>query len=88
MDMVWIVTYPRKWNKETRSHDEPRIEQGQDCEDLLFLIEEAFNAGEEISVELGQWDPSDYIAARDSEGVTTASDYHSAAWAQHVAMHS
>ena len=91
MCMDWKITYPKVWNKETRSYVDGDIEErfGEDAaSELLELIEDAFNQGLEITVEINQWDPTDYIAARDSEGVTTAADLLSAAWDQHVAMHS
>ena len=87
--MNWKVSWPRTWNSTTRSFVDGRIEEqfgASDAEDLFDLIEKAFANGDEITVELTQWEPNDDDLC--GEPPLTADEMHNAAWKQHQELHS
>lgn len=88
--MNWKVTYPRTWDKETQSYNPGPIVESfgdSDPEWLLQIIQEAWQNGTELEIEITEWEPSDDDIRSHNEG-TTASEMHSDAWEQHVEMHS
>lgn len=88
--MNWKVTYPRKWDKVTRTYQPGPVAQSfgtEDSDELFSLIEEAWKNGTELEIEITQWEPSDDDIRSHGEGMTM-NEMHSAAWDQHVALHS
>ena len=59
--MDWKITYERKWNRETKSYEPAETEERygvHDADELIGLIQQAFNDREEIEVELTHHDPT------------------------------
>jgi hypothetical protein len=59
--MDWKITYARRWNRNTKSYDPAEIEErfGDDSiDELIALIQQAFNDGIEIQVALTEHDPT------------------------------
>jgi hypothetical protein len=59
--MDWKITYARRWNRETKSFEPAEVEEcfaAQDADELIYLIQQAFNDREEIEVELTHHDPT------------------------------
>ena len=84
----WTLIYSRKYNPETKQwyRPEERREAVTDCEELLDLIEKAFVNGEEFTVEVDAWEPSDDDIG--GEPPMTAKEMHDSAWKQHQELHS
>lgn len=57
--MEWTITWPRKiLSFKDRTVREEEIQQGRDLDELLHLVKYAYEEGEEITLTLGEYDPT------------------------------
>lgn len=57
--MIWTIIWPRKiLSFKTRTVRESEIQQGHDLDELLNLIKYAYEQGEEITIAMGEYDPT------------------------------
>ncbi|NBX49005.1 hypothetical protein EBT25_03515 [bacterium] len=86
------VKWPRKWCAETRQLVPGRVYEDINCidpenlEDLQEILRHAYCYGEEITIQLETWQPSDEDLC--GEPPMTADEIHNEAWKQHQELHS
>jgi len=91
--MDWKITYARRWDSVTKSYAAAEIEErfGDDQGDeLMDLIQQAFNDGIEIQVALSEHDPTpQFLFDNDGgEPPITLDEMYKRAWEEKRLTHS
>ena len=86
------VSWPRIWCHEAKRFVPGKVFQlinsnePDDLEDLQEILRSAYIKGEEITIQLSQWQPSDEDLC--GEPPMTMDEMHNQAWKQHQELHS
>jgi len=86
------VSWPKVWCHKTKCYipgkvyEEINCTEEDDLDDLQEIIRHAYINGEEITIQLSQWQPSDYDLC--GEPPMTMDEMHNEAWKQHQELHS